>query len=455
MFGGREERVRVIVDAGTIQAVDASQPAASFMLSPSASPITGAYAGFEITVATNASASSPAQTAVVSSYGPARAVELAVPLATAPRAGSSYVVQSLPTTVLGSTGSWNMTSGSLTVPVQAGQALLANLSYCFSLVLTNGQTAQAGPAVSIAASGPQPVAAAAMSAVPGAIISVRITHHGEGYTRAPKLFSSQSCTCAGSPTMLGDMLDPVASNWRVVGSMDKCLLPTLPRGAVVNLTRASGAAVTAWRGSGASLSIRLADSMIPLAPAGAQPPELPQRPVLPVLATTLTLGRIGQSTPYPGALNTISLTLAWNVAMTPRASVTLSGLAGAAVAGSALGSVPIAGAHAGRFASTTGGELGTAAWDPRLSTLTLFVQANVSAFAVSRFSFLVLNPPRAQVPPFPTTATQPLPPLPCTPTPFSLEPPRLFCIPYLQPLMCSPTPHCFLAAPPCTFVEGF
>ncbi len=120
-----------------------------------------------------------------------------------------------------------------------------------------------------------------------------------------------------------------------------------------------------------------------------------------IYAPEFVIRDMGQSTAYPGAANTLTVTLVSNVALTNAASstVTISGLTGTQTANAALSIADV-----GASGSTT--VFGaTAAWTQAPGTLVLTVAAGqtMAAGIVYKFSFGVVNPSSAQAPPSPIT----------------------------------------------------
>jgi len=106
-----------------------------------------------------------------------------------------------------------------------------------------------------------------------------------------------------------------------------------------------------------------------------------------VYAPMFLISSIGQSMPYPGKNNTISVTLLSNLALQPGSSITISNLLGAQTPSSSL---QILGSSS--FTPAIGGPSGYGTWDLVGKSLTLFVSQNINAGTQLQFSFQLLNP---------------------------------------------------------------
>ena len=107
--------------------------------------------------------------------------------------------------------------------------------------------------------------------------------------------------------------------------------------------------------------------------------------------------KIGASSNAPGAVNTISVTLAFNVLISPRLKMmlTVSGLKGAMWS---TGLVELS-SHAGHhnlFQSAVGGKIGYAHWDNVAKSLTFSVASNLKQHMAYSFSFNLVNPTHGQ-----------------------------------------------------------
>ena len=398
--------LRVTLASGSVMAADPTDPTLAFTVPPTAGPAADvAYVGCDVVVANpNATAAAPAEVAEISTYSASTgAVRLATALARAVVGGAAYTVQSVAKRVLGGTAAWDATAGTLTLAVAAGQTMRANVSYAFAFALANPIAPQAGPAVSVAAtaaSGGTPALVAAVAdTAGGGVMAVSVNRHGYRFAGPPPTFlASGWCTCGGAAALAGDIDDPLLYARRAGGgTLRPCLAAAVPSTAAAAFARAHGAVVEARRARGAVLAPRLADTPIPPAATGAAPPAVPALAQLRLEPARFAGRRIGQSTPYPGARNTLSATLACTAALTPGAVITLLSLGGADPVGAApLGVVALSGAAAGRFAGAPDGDSATAAWDPRRGKLRLFTIASAIAWESLVFKWDVVNPPFAR-----------------------------------------------------------
>ncbi len=134
--------------------------------------------------------------------------------------------------------------------------------------------------------------------------------------------------------------------------------------------------------------------------AGTLPGDRSILRVLPPRFETMTLG---QSNPFPGASNTLTLTIASNVQLTSRAAITLSGISGATATSGVVsisdgpGGTGHSGLVSASIARTTTAE---AQWDNILKNITLFVSGGGMTVSTSYvISFSVTNPTIAHLAP--------------------------------------------------------
>jgi len=108
---------------------------------------------------------------------------------------------------------------------------------------------------------------------------------------------------------------------------------------------------------------------------------------------------IGQSTPYPGKINTISVSLLANIPLQAASSITLSNFAGAQTASGAIDvrdGVGFGSSPSNYFTSANGAALGKGMWDFQAKSLTLVVTSSIPAGTLIQISFNLLNPTCAQ-----------------------------------------------------------
>ena len=110
-----------------------------------------------------------------------------------------------------------------------------------------------------------------------------------------------------------------------------------------------------------------------------------------IQAPSFFVSNIGQSTPYPGKMNTFTVTLLANIPLQAGSSITLSNLAGTATSS---GSVGILGPLSSKFRISTGGSLvaGKGVWDLVANTLTLILGDSIAAGTEFVFGFQLQNP---------------------------------------------------------------
>ena len=143
-------------------------------------------------------------------------------------------------------------------------------------------------------------------------------------------------------------------------------------------------------------------------------PKCANGPLSPCLTGSACAGYIGQSSPYPGSINTITVTYATSVPLTPGASIVISGLDGASRGHDAtpevgdIASVLVRGpalppgcdATGGGFslASAANGSPGTFQWTQAAEEVEMYVYGNGRSRAAWEYvvSFTLLNPASAQ-----------------------------------------------------------
>ena len=110
---------------------------------------------------------------------------------------------------------------------------------------------------------------------------------------------------------------------------------------------------------------------------------------------------MGQSVPYPAALNNITLTLAANVLLDSNAgaSIQLSNLQGASAASGSLQLASPDGKSHLHFCSSPGSTAGYGYWNDTAKSLMLYVCASVDPASVIALRFVVENPPNPQTAP--------------------------------------------------------
>ena len=118
-----------------------------------------------------------------------------------------------------------------------------------------------------------------------------------------------------------------------------------------------------------------------------------------VQAPNFLMANIGQSTPYPGKMNAISVTLLANIPLQAGSSITLSNLAGAITPSAAIAvqsGVGFGSTPSSYFTSSNGAPVGKGTWDLQASSLTLLVANTVPAGTLVLLSFQLQNPYCAQ-----------------------------------------------------------
>ena len=104
--------------------------------------------------------------------------------------------------------------------------------------------------------------------------------------------------------------------------------------------------------------------------------------------------RVGQSTPYPGAKNLITVTLSISLPLATNTAISIIGLSGASAKNSS--NLVIFGPSATRLSGQPGGAASRALWDNIGKTLVVYLREAVALGEILRFSFPILNPTRAQ-----------------------------------------------------------
>ncbi|EKX51708.1 hypothetical protein GUITHDRAFT_102312 [Guillardia theta CCMP2712] len=301
----------------------------------------------------------------------------------------TFVIQTQILSEIDDVALWNETVESLTVTVKAGGALKSNMTYSFRFLLTNGFTLQDGLTINVTVKGGISIVSSPMRSTAGSILNISILDHGKDFSQDPLLFVASTSTC-----FCGDRLLDQPGNARY------CLKPIVALGASFNFTRAFGARILAIRASGALLRPNLPKSIIPpvvLEPDLATIPSvtnaIPQPQIgdaapLKVYGSEFVISTIGQSSPYPAATNTLTVTLCANLLLTSLAIITIEGLTGGS---SPTGALALEGPGALSFQNAATGIPGTADWNDNRKTLNLFVVSNVSVFSVQIFSFNLQN----------------------------------------------------------------
>ena len=380
--------LRVVIDAGYAVALSAPN---SELLLPSAPARDQILEGCDITVYTNASATIPAETVPIDIYL-GQVAQLGTDLNRAAENHSTYIVQSNFQTVFGATAAWTQATGALVLTVASGRTMYANVTYAFAFEVTTPANAQDAPAATVAVSGSRSIAPATMTQGAGAVLNVTIYNPGAGYSGDPRLVASAgTCYCAGEP----------ASG----RAADHCFVPQVARDSQMTFERAVGAVVRAVRAKGGTLAARMPQgataerdmipdlTTVPEFPGAVPPPVRGDAAPMQIAGAQFIVRNIGQSIPYPGATNTITVTIATNVLVTDDAVVSISGLTGG---DASPGIMKLAGADAGEFTNTPGGAAGVAEWDNVGKTATLFVRRNLTEFQRYTFSFQVRNPDLGQ-----------------------------------------------------------
>ena len=117
---------------------------------------------------------------------------------------------------------------------------------------------------------------------------------------------------------------------------------------------------------------------------------------------------MGQSTPYPTALNNISVTLAVNILLDPNAKswIRFTNLLGASAESGELRLTSPDGKSHLHFASSTGARPGYGFWNDTVKSLQLYVCTSVEVATQLVLSFVVENPPYSQSAPTVTAMAQ-------------------------------------------------
>jgi len=272
-------------------------------------------------------------------------------------------------TLFGGSGAWEQASGTLVLTLAAGQAAPAGTLIAFSFALINAGVRRDAAAAVVSGTG---LAAAQMRAATHAPFSAASTLAadlsicGAGAQQAA-LASSASAAgiAAGVHIQVGEELLLVTA----VADDDAAL--TVQRGAL-------GTAVAPHRAGAPARRVVPGAALGDAAPLRVQGPAWFARSV-------------GQSSPYPGAANRISVTLGANVAIAYAgvSRLVVAGLGGSATADDSA--LPLYGSDAAVFG-------GTGAWDQSAGTLTLTVASgqSVTPGAFYTVSFDLVNPSAAQ-----------------------------------------------------------
>lgn len=285
------------------------------------------------------------------------------------------------TTVFGAVGAWSRTSVTLTLTVDAGQTMAADTIYVLSFVLTNVAASSGSPltrtsrSISVSAAGSASITASTVVSDDGFICSAKTMVNEGGTLTASD--TAVTVTDAATPGILpGLHLQVDQEVMQVVGIATNDV--TVVRGVLGTSAAAhvDGAAVCVVTGT---------------SPGLAKP--------LQVLGSSLVSAAIGQSTPLPGATNTITTTLVPGVDMSGSdVAVTLAGLIGSATS---TGTVTISDVASSGAVAVFGS---SAAFDADLGSLTLTgASGTLNAGQPYIFSFPLTNPADATSPP--TTVT--------------------------------------------------
>eukprot|EP00960_Hanusia_phi_P060246 764445-Hanusia_phi.AAC.1 len=305
------------------------------------------------------------------------------------QSNGSFVIQSKILSEIEAIAHWNESEGSLTIVIQADGRMRSNMTYSFAFQVTNGLREQEALSINVSVDGDISINSGLMQSAAGGILNLTILDHGQDFSNSPLLFMGNTTSC-----LCGDRAFDQPGNGRY------CLKPVVANGASFNFTRAYGARILAIRASGALLRPNLPKSIIPptvLEPdlntiptvANAIPqPQLGDAAPLKVYGAEFVVSSIGQSTPYPAATNTITVTLCANLLLTSLAIITIEGLSGGSAA---TGGLALEGLGAVSFQNSANGIPRTADWNNNRKSLNLFVIFNVSTFATQVFSFKLQN----------------------------------------------------------------
>ena len=160
----------------------------------------------------------PAEIRTITGYS-SGAATLSSALAKNPTAqATNYTIQSLASSVFGTTGSWTKSGGSLVLTVATGKTMRANVSYAFAFKIRNPSRNQAASNVTLSATGTFTLVAQPAVPVVGSILNISVTHPGKNYVKDPQLIvSSPGCMCADV-------------QGHILGHSDHCLRPSIARG---------------------------------------------------------------------------------------------------------------------------------------------------------------------------------------------------------------------------------
>lgn len=290
---------------------------------------------------------------------------------------------------------------------QAASKLVAGKFYTFSFELLNPPDGQSSPAITVAVgdvftciSGPN-AGASCSGVTDGGGLGTSCGIGGE-CVRVQIALSVMDADNTGLPvTGTTDLRDEIGTDDTTfslagisVASADRYIQVEYE---FMLVTAVSGSNVTVVRGTlGSGRKPHVFGAPVYVILPGAAPGDAAP---LKVGCPGFSLKKIGQSSFLPGELNTLSLTLVTNVALSNKAAITLTGLSGAlnsaAQASSAV--IDITGAAAGRFTAVRpGGVNGTALFDPMASTLSLLPVESITAGTTLKFAFVVRNPAAAQ-----------------------------------------------------------
>lgn len=352
------------IESGVVQA---APDASTVTLARSAPAAAGRFAAHTIVVDLDGDAATTddAETRTVAAYSAERVVTLSATLAGVTAGTSTYSLSAAAAAVFDSSASFS--GGVLTLDVASGATLVAGRGHVFTFAVTNpaASTSPSSTAVeSIAASGSATVTVSTLArdtrSLPAAAVGA---------------LAAGADSAAGVLSLSEAAVDVRRGLFLRVRDEIMLVLDTISADVIVRRARGG----TAARALDAGEAVLLVEP-------GAVPGDAAFGRVR---ERAFVLSRAGQSSPGPGANNTITVTLVANVALTAAddAAVTIAGLTGAATPD---GSLDVDGPAALEAAGS---------WTQATGTFVLPLAGSLAAGAPAVFSFVLRNPASALAPP--------------------------------------------------------